>query len=161
MASREDSYANLKEIYETLEEVADRGAAPKAANLNLKDNETPNPLTSCPDADTHPPWLSMQKSMTDVKAALVAFLGPMMELMGAWNGRQGLDRETYTTAQFAEKVVAEGHRKHLTAATVRKWCREQRLKYKEVGGRGEHGKYRISHAEYLRFVNDGPLPAKR
>jgi Helix-turn-helix domain len=69
------------------------------------------------------------------------------------------DRTHYTPAEFAEKAVNDGVRKHLDVRTVRRWCRENRLKAEHRPcGRGKHGEYMIPHAELVRYKNEGLLP---
>jgi hypothetical protein len=71
------------------------------------------------------------------------------------------ERTHYTPAEFAEKAVKGGVRHHLNERTVQRLCREGRIKgTKRKSGRGEAGEWAISHDEYVRWCNEGLLPAK-
>ena len=46
-------------------------------------------------------------------------------------------------------------------STVRDWARSQRiLARKALSGRGAHARWRISHAELLRYQKEGLLPVQ-
>jgi hypothetical protein len=64
-------------------------------------------------------------------------------------------RDYYTVADFAERVGKKEF-------TVREWCRLGRTNgEKRQCGRGEFQEWKISHAEFLRYLNDGLLPDAR
>lgn len=65
------------------------------------------------------------------------------------------DRAVYTTASFAEKLTRNGIKRHITARTVQRWCREKRIRCKKRPGRGKSGEWVIDHAEYLRYAKEG------
>jgi hypothetical protein len=70
------------------------------------------------------------------------------------------DRTHYTPAEFAQKAVDDGIKKHLSERTIRRWCREKRIwAEKRPSGRGEHGEYMIHRDEYKRYKNEGLRPA--
>lgn len=109
--------------------------------------------------------------MADVKLALIRIddrlaqrdgifvevLELLAEIRSAQPKAKAVKRGWLTTAEFAAMAVEDGLRQHLTARTVQRWCREQRLKYREVSVRGKHGEYRISYDEYARFAEAGVL----
>ena len=66
----------------------------------------------------------------------------------------------YTTEQVAQKLVREKVKKKVTARTVQRWCRDERIKASKRPGRGKTGEWMISHGEYVRYCNKGLLPAK-
>jgi hypothetical protein len=58
----------------------------------------------------------------------------------------------YTTSEFAE-IVGRAR------FTVQEWCRLGRLHaQRRASGRGEHGEWKIPHAELVRYQNEGLLP---
>lgn len=56
------------------------------------------------------------------------------------------ERERYTVKEFAELVNRKPY-------TVREWCRHKRIR----SNRDASKRFRISHAEYLRFKDNGLL----
>lgn len=64
-------------------------------------------------------------------------------------------KEFYTTDEVAKLL---GKRPF----TVREWCRLGRIHAeRREAGRGEHGEWKISHAELLRYQNEGLLPVPK
>jgi hypothetical protein len=71
------------------------------------------------------------------------------------SGRDG--KEWYTTSQFAALKGVEK-----AEYTVREWCRWGRINaVKAQTGRGIDSEWRISHGEYVRYLNEGLLPPPR
>jgi hypothetical protein len=64
-------------------------------------------------------------------------------------------KEFYEIEQFAQLVEK-------APFTVREWARRQRiLAEKKLSGRGAHARWRIPHAELLRYQKEGLLPVQR
>lgn len=64
-------------------------------------------------------------------------------------------KEFYTTGEVA-KILGKSH------FTVREWCRLGLINAeRRDAGRGEHGEWKISHAELLRYQNEGLLPVRK
>lgn len=64
-------------------------------------------------------------------------------------------KEFYTTDEVAKLL---GKRPF----TVREWCRQGRIHAeRRDAGRGEHGEWKISHLELLRYQNEGLLPVPK
>ena len=64
-------------------------------------------------------------------------------------------KEFYEIEEFAELV-------RKAPFTVREWARRQRiLAEKKLSGRGAHARWRIRHAELLRYQKEGLLPVQR
>jgi hypothetical protein len=61
-------------------------------------------------------------------------------------------RDHYTVMQFAQRVERDPF-------TVREWCRHGRIRAAKKGsGRGRYQAWVISHAELLRFEQEGLFP---
>jgi hypothetical protein len=85
----------------------------------------------------------------------------LAEFLAAVMNDSDQDRTHYTPAEFAQKAVHDGVKRHLTERTVQKWCREGRVKAtKRESGRGENGEWAISRDEFNRWINEGLLSAE-
>jgi predicted transcriptional regulator len=60
-------------------------------------------------------------------------------------------RESYTTEQVADRLER-------TEWTVRQWCNQGQAEAAKVRGKGRTGEWRITHEEFVRLQNEGPLP---
>jgi len=64
-------------------------------------------------------------------------------------------RDWYSTEEFAN-IVGKAE------FTVREWCRQGRINAKKrLSGRGAYPAWAISHAELLRYEQEGLLPPRR
>jgi hypothetical protein len=68
--------------------------------------------------------------------------------------RQRTLKEWYSVEEFSEIVGR-------APFTIREAARLGRIAARKANGRGEFGEWRISHAELVRFQNEGYLPDPR
>jgi hypothetical protein len=147
--STDETYARLKGLHEKMAAEAKQFPA-SASKSCAEENSTPS-AGALEDA-----LASVSKHIAQRDAIMIEAFGLFVEIFV--KQPKEIKRIWLTTAEFATQAVKDGIRKRLTARTVQKWCREQRLKYKEVAERGPHGEYRISVEEFNRFAREGLLP---
>jgi hypothetical protein len=76
-------------------------------------------------------------------------------------------RTHYTPREFAEKLIKEGVKNFKGGVKggvrrVRHWCSHKRIKaQRRPSGRGRDGEIMIPHSEYVRYKNEGLLPAPK
>jgi hypothetical protein len=104
---------------------------------------------------TNPEGGTMSESeVTEVVARLDRLdqkVGQLLDLLV----RQRTIKDFYTTAEVAE-IVGKAE------FTVREYCRLGRIRgQKRACGRGKHPAWIISHAELVRFQNEGLLPLRK
>jgi hypothetical protein len=91
----------------------------------------------------------------------------LAEIRAALTDGKDEERTHYSTREFAEKLMTEGIKKFKGGVKggkrrVRNWCREKRINAKRrPSGRGKNGEFMIPHSEFIRYKNEGLLPAPK
>ena len=100
--------------------------------------------------------LNVSEQIEKVLVAIQALAARIDQLHSDSESGQG-GKEWYTTNEFAALKGVEK-----AEYTCREWCRWGRINaVKAQSGRGVDGEWRISHVEYVRYLNEGLLPPHR
>lgn len=138
-----------------------RRGRPAHLEISISPNRKPvtktlvSPGSATPEAETLP-QCSVGQQLERVLAAMELLTARLDQFQAGSSGNGG-GKEWYTTIEFAAlKGVEKAN------YTVREWCRWGRVNaVKAKCGRGIDGEWRISHAEYVRYLNEGLLPLPR
>lgn len=94
-----------------------------------------------------------------IKDQLARIEQKLAEFVATVTGTDDQERLAFTPAEFAQKAIKEGKRRHLSPLTVRRWCLEERIQAKKRPGRGD-GEWEITREEYNRWASHNLLPPK-
>ena len=90
-------------------------------------------------------------------AELTKQIAQMQDTMSSFVNQSEVERSLksmYTVAEFAKLVKKARY-------TVRQWCHDERINAEKAGcGRGLDCEWRITHAELIRYNNEGLLPKR-